>query len=259
MDEICFPPGQAANVVRGTLGRILHNRHAGAYARIFAPKATTGSGPSGLLDPPRPFVLRVSHLDGVTIRPGCTFEATVHVFDSSLADFNAIFAAVAQEGIGPSRARASIERAESEHIELSLRPGNDPITRIQVDFVTPMELKDIGKLVKRPEFPILFRRIRDRISALRAIYGDGPLEVDFQALGERAEAITMERCEIQVVKAERRSGRTGQIHSIGGFVGTALYRGDLKEFLPYLQAAQWTGVGRQTVWGKGEIRYTSGA
>ena len=31
------------------------------------------------------------------------------------------------------------------------------------------------------------------------------------------------------------------------------YRGDLAAFLPYLRAARWTGVGRQTVWGKGEI------
>jgi hypothetical protein len=52
---------------------------------------------------------------------------------------------------------------------------------------------------------------------------------------------------------ERRSSRTGQVHPIGGFVGEAEYEGDLAEFVPYLHAARWTGVGRQTVWGKGEI------
>jgi CRISPR/Cas system endoribonuclease Cas6 (RAMP superfamily) len=52
---------------------------------------------------------------------------------------------------------------------------------------------------------------------------------------------------------ERRSSRTGQTHSIGGFVGEAEYEGDLAEFVPYLKAAKWVGVGRQTVWGKGEI------
>jgi hypothetical protein len=40
---------------------------------------------------------------------------------------------------------------------------------------------------------------------------------------------------------------------LGGFVGEADYTGDLTEFLPYLRAAQWTGVGRQTTWGKGAI------
>jgi CRISPR/Cas system endoribonuclease Cas6 (RAMP superfamily) len=52
----------------------------------------------------------------------------------------------------------------------------------------------------------------------------------------------------------RRSSRTGQSHGIGGFVGWAEYQGELSEFLPILQAAQWTGVGRHCVWGNGELR-----
>ena len=36
--------------------------------------------------------------------------------------------------------------------------------------------------------------------------------------------------------------------------GEVEYGGELGEFLPYLEAGQWIGVGRQTVWGKGEIR-----
>ena len=96
-------------------------------------------------------------------------------------------------------------------------------------------------------------RIRDRIGALRELYGDGPLDIDFRAFGERAARVRMTHCEIARVETERRSSRTGQTHPIGGFVGEAEYEGDLSEFIPYLKAAQWTGVGRQTVWGKGEI------
>ena len=44
------------------------------------------------------------------------------------------------------------------------------------------------------------------------------------------------------------------MHPIGGFTGTAEYVGDLAEFLPWLRAARWVGVGRQTVWGKGDVR-----
>jgi hypothetical protein len=65
----------------------------------------------------------------------------------------------------------------------------------------------------------------------------------------------MSRCDIRQVSIERRSSRTGQRHPLGGFIGEAEYEGDLlHEFLPILRAAQWTGIGRQTVWGKGEIR-----
>jgi len=55
------------------------------------------------------------------------------------------------------------------------------------------------------------------------------------------------------VELARRSSRTGRVHPIGGFVGEAEYEGELGEFVPYLKAGKWVGVGRQTVWGKGEI------
>jgi len=43
----------------------------------------------------------------------------------------------------------------------------------------------------------------------------------------------------------------GQRHPLGGFVGEAEYEGELAEFLPYLRLGKWVGVGRQTVWGRG--------
>ena len=115
------------------------------------------------------------------------------------------------------------------------------------------ELKSQNMLAAQPEFAVLFARIRDRISALRAFYGPGPLDIDFRAMGQRASCIRMTRCDLRDEHAERRSSRTGQVHALGGFTGEVEYQGDLAEFLPYLGAARWTGVGRQTVWGKGEL------
>ena len=76
-------------------------------------------------------------------------------------------------------------------------------------------------------------------------------------MGERANAIRMTRCELEWREAERLSSRTGQRHPLGGFVGEADYEGNLAEFLPFLHAGEWTGVGRQTVWGKGELEARS--
>jgi len=61
------------------------------------------------------------------------------------------------------------------------------------------------------------------------------------------------RCDVRQVDVVRRSSRTGQVHSIGGFVGEAEYEGELDEFICFLRVVKWTGVGRQTVWGKGVI------
>ncbi len=167
------------------------------------------------------------------------------------------FARLAKDGLGPLRGRADLVSVEQRPISLPLDPGPAETHALRVEFVTPTELKSGDRLAARPEFDVLFARARDRVSTLRALYGAGPLAIDFRAMAERAAAIRMTRCDLHQVEAERKSSRTGQVHGISGFVGIAEYEGALTEFLPYLKAAEWTGVGRQCVWGKGELRLES--
>jgi hypothetical protein len=249
------------------------------YAQVFEPQAARGEGPSGLRDWPRPFVFRASWLRGV-VAPGARFHFDAHLFDVRRAlvpYFVLTFAQLAREGLGPGRGKAALRRVEALDereqtaalvfdgeslrepetlplIRISLDdPGRDAVSRLRVRFVTPTELKSGQEPVARPEFGPLFRRIRDRLSTLRALYGAGPLEVDFRAIGERAAKVELVRWEGRIVETERRSGRTGQRHPIGGFLGEAEYAGELTEFVPYLEAARWAGVGRHTVWGNGEV------
>lgn len=293
-EAIYFPAGKPGNVVRGAFGSIFRKiacvpdcpgtrecelRASCPYARVFEP-AAAGRGPSGLADWPRPFVFRAAHLDGRRVQPGEPFHFDVHLFDCkepAIVYFVLAFAQLAREGLGPGRGRAElgevrqldIRHAPEEKIfdgetfvmreslpslKLDLDADPEPVSRVVVRFVTPTELKSGQQLAERPEFGVLFARIRDRLSTLRALYGPGPLPIDFKAMGERATAVRMVRCEIRPVEAVRRSARTRQTHPLGGFVGEAEYEGDLAEFIPWLRAAAWTGLGRQTVWGKGEIQ-----
>lgn len=298
-DLLFFPPGKAANILRGALGvifrriacvphcagaRVCGIRNSCPYARVFEPMAGSANGdsarsPSGLADWPRPFVFRARHLDGRTVEAGARFHFDLHVFTADrdvLAYFILTFAALAREGLGPRRGRAELQRAwrlsgdgvaeellyaqSVQMITAGLRPVSVDLAappmapaRIRVEFLSPTELKHEHKIAGRPEFPILFGRVRDRISTLSRLYGPGPLEIDYQGTNLRAAAVRMTRCELRRQEVERRSSRTGHGHSIGGFVGCAEYEGDLAEFLPYLYAARWTGVGRQSVWGNGEI------
>jgi hypothetical protein len=252
LDPIHFPPGKAANILRGAFGLALDGD---AYARIFAP-ARGESGPSGLADPPRQFVVRARHLDGATVRAGDAFYFDFHLFTVDPAVRPAIcqaFAETARAGIGPGRGTAELRSAEAEPVSIDLAPLPEAPARIRVEFLSPTELKQAGEIVQRPRFDVLLARIRDRVSTLRELYGPGPLEIDFAAMGARAAAVEMTACGLRHVDAERRSSRTGQTHPIGGFTGWADYEGPLAEFLPFLEAARWTGVGRQAVWGKGEI------
>jgi hypothetical protein len=259
VDTLRFPPAKSGNVLRGAFGMTLRRTaDAAEYARIFEPKVTRGlpCEPSGLAEQPRPFVLRAAHLDGRTFAPGEPFHFDAHLFDpspSATQPFIEAFTRMAEAGFGPGRGRAHLLAVAPREIFIDLGDTSQQVTHIRVDFVTPTELKHDQKLVSRPEFPVLFARLRDRISTLRALYGPGPLAIGFRAMRERATWIRLARCELTWHSVERRSTRTGQTHPLGGFAGHVEYQGDLSEFLPYLRAGRWTGVGRQTVWGKGEI------
>ena len=222
---------------------------------------------------------RMHGLDGRTIQQGEAFHFDVHVFDvrdPALPYFVLAFAQLVREGLGPGRGRAeltSVEQLDLNETRLAqvfdgeqflmrelatpnvvdLSETAERVGRVRVRFVTPTELKAGHQLADRPEFGILFGRLRDRISTLRALYSSGALEIDFRAMGERAAAVRMTRCELQRTEVDRLSSRTGQRHPLGGFVGQAEYEGELAEFLPYLRLGKWVGVGRQTVWGKGEL------
>ena len=291
-DSIHFPDGKSGNILRGAFGNLFKKiacvpecrdahtcdlRGACAYARIFEP-ARAGAGPSGLADWPRPFVFRASHLDGATIARQQPFHFDLNVFDlrdPAIACFVLAFSQLAHEGIGPRRGRAhlaSVWQLDSggeprtqiydgtrflmssgmRPLSLPLSPPDETIHAIRVEFVTPTELKGASGA----DFQTLFARIRDRISTLRALYGAGPLDIDFKAMGERAALVRTTLSDLHQVDVSRLSTRTGQTHSLGGFAGTADYEGALAEFMSFLQTAQWTGVGRQTVWGKGQIRVT---
>jgi len=280
LDPISFPPGLAANTFRGAFGEIFRRiacqpdcpgarscprASSGdcAYARMFEPRANSTSSapsPSGFADRPRPFVLRAASLDGCHFETGERFSLDVNVFDQdlpALGYFREAFARLCEEGLGPGRPRIELSAAtELPAVQAGLAPGSGSVVRIKVFFLTPTELKSGGEILREPRFDALLSRTRDRISGLIALYQPqaSTLQPDFRGMGERACAIRTIASHIEQVDYERRSSRTGQRHSLGGFTGEAEYEGDLAEFVPWLEAARWTGVGRLTVWGNGMLR-----
>jgi len=265
-DPIFFPVHKPGNILRGAFGHLFRSLacrcpsdiHAAdcPYARIFEPKPLV-AGPSGLADLPRPFVFRAAHLDGLRIAPGCAFHFDVNLFTADpwpIPHFEATFARLATEGLGPGRGRAQLQGVDSSVVELSLAP--EGARQVTVHFVTPTELKAAEGMLSEPTFEILVARLRDRIANLSEQYGHGPIPLDFRAFAERARSISCLEAKLEQVSVERQSSRTGQTHPLSGFIGQATYAGDLGEFLPYLKIGQHTGVGRQTVWGKGQLQIT---
>lgn len=265
-EAISFPPVIPANILRGGFGVILrriacqcgpHVTHAPGciYARFFEPEALA-AGPSGLKDHPRPFVFRARSLDGRTVAPGDSFYFEMNVFEMRFPTrtlLESTFTQLAKEGMGPTRGRAKLIETEDRPVSLDLNASAPNAGGAIVSFLTPTELKGGEPFASGPEFAVLFARIRDRLSTLRALYGAGPLDIDFRTMASRAAEITTVSSNLIRLKTSRHSSRTGQCHQLGGFLGETEYAGRLDDYIPYLKAAQWTGVGRQTVWGKGEL------
>lgn len=289
LDALHIPAGQGGNLIRGALGTTLRRIacaplcHSSpfhhddcVYSRLFAPRLIRG--PSGIADPPRPFVLRAAELGGKVIEAGEHFHFDLHLFtpgDRALEHFALAFAELAKDGLGPARARVLLTEisalnvaglaspaiynagkftaSDISPIRIPLAPDQAAIDTLKLQFLTPTELKHHGIIIRVPEFGILFSRLRARVASLLSLYGARADDLDLAGLGERANAVKLLQTSLIWHEAERRSSRTGQTHPLGGFTGSAIYEGNFAEFLPWLRAGSWTGVGRQTVWGKGKI------
>ncbi|MEP7351781.1 MAG: CRISPR system precrRNA processing endoribonuclease RAMP protein Cas6 [Acidobacteriota bacterium] len=262
IDPVRFPEGKAANTLRGALGTVLRDNYSCSYllTRLFESR-TTAAG-LRLANPPKPFLLRAAHLDGKSFDPGQSMYFDLILFEDPrqlLPDFIDVFRRWQRTGIGPAHGKVALSTVTNQSTgepddysghPVSLQPSESQLDRLTLEFLTPTELKSRGDVAPTLEFHILIRRLRERISNLRILYQGGS-ELESNHLGE-PEAIVILRTSLRQVDIERRSSRTGQRHSIGGFVGQVEYSGDLWRFIPLLKAGEWTGVGRQTVWGKGQ-------
>jgi hypothetical protein len=266
--------------------RVCEVRDQCAYARVFEPACL--DGPSGLADAPRPFVVRAGALDGQSYQSGEAFWIDVHIFDLHepiVAYFVLAFHQLAASGIGAERGRirlihvcaldaarcpgARIYDADADGnrsltvaalttlgdlLSLPLDPLEDAGPQsLTLRFITPTELKSDGKILREAPFGIVFARARDRVATLSALYGSGPIEIDFRGMAERAALVGVASSTLRWESHKRRSSRTQQVHPLSGFIGEVRYQGNMAEFIPFLRAASWAGIGRQTVWGKGAV------
>ncbi len=293
IDPVFFPAGAAGNAFRGAFGHVFRRivcasdcrsvatceiREHCAYAKLFEPACL--EGPSGLADAPRPFVIRASSLDGQSYEPKQVFSIDVHIFDlhePAVVYFVLAFAELARQGIGSERGRIRLIRVcaldaarqprasiyetgrfvSSEVPEpLSLVLGALQVQEsnfLTLRFATPTELKDEGVILSHAPFAAVFERARDRIATLSKLYGTGPLDIDFRGMAARAAEVTTVASNLRWQAHTRKSSRTHQAHPLSGFVGEVQYQGNTSEFVPFLKTAYWTGIGRQTVWGKGVV------
>lgn len=126
----------------------------------------------------------------------------------------------------------------------------------KVYFISPARLKYEGEFVSKPEFHIVLRSAVRRITSLLYFHHDEPkFDFGFNGLFQRAEKdITCVMSDVKWTSWERYSSRQKQRLKMGGIVGNVVFKGDIEEYLPWLQLAEWCNIGKNPVFGLGRVK-----
>jgi hypothetical protein len=128
---------------------------------------------------------------------------------------------------------------------------------LSIIFLTPARLVDRGHLLKPETFQFrpFVQRLLERLEALSEQFSDTPLDVDFSALLDQAEAVRVADNRLVWEEVRSYSTRRHRATPRGGLVGrVTLTADDWAPFRPWLRWGQFTHVGKSAVKGNGMYR-----
>lgn len=228
-----------------------------------------------------------------TIQPGEEFDFRISLFGDAVRYLPYFVLAVPEagrNGVGPGRGCFTLKTINAERPleddwpvlkegENIVRPPSRPVAhadiqrtadalaarldgkqpRLALEFITPLRLIVDRRLLKAPDFGVIFARLLERLDDLTAQHAGGsprPLQ-DRQTWWELANQVRL--IESQAVWAEVSSGssRTGGQTWISGLVGSAWYSASAdiwRPLLPWLLWGEVVQVGKDTAKGNGVFR-----
>ncbi|NDJ54424.1 MAG: CRISPR system precrRNA processing endoribonuclease RAMP protein Cas6 [Chloroflexi bacterium] len=122
--------------------------------------------------------------------------------------------------------------------------------QVTLRFITPTRIVDHGALCRQPAFRPLFQRLIERIRQISDLYAE-PVWVPFRDLLEVAEAVRLTSDRTRWQELWSHSRIEGMSKPMSGYVGEAVYAGDLTALLPYLLVGQALQVGKNAIKGAG--------
>ncbi|MFH1097802.1 MAG: CRISPR system precrRNA processing endoribonuclease RAMP protein Cas6 [Candidatus Desantisbacteria bacterium] len=123
---------------------------------------------------------------------------------------------------------------------------------LTLNFLTPTRIKSQGRLVSTPDFDIFIGNLIRRLSSLLYFHCGGGMNIDYENLIEKAQAIKTTSSELDWYDWERYSSRQDRRMMLGGFMGRITYGGNgLEEFLPLILIGSLIHLGNNTTFGLG--------
>jgi len=278
---IAFSPWRGA-VLHGAIGRA-GQRVSAAWGRLLYPSRT------GLTNRavPNPFTLTPGLIGSNRLETGEIFSFSITLFGESARYGEAMCAtalAAAENGFGErrdgARSRASLLSAScllpgggAHSIYESgdrlwrrlpapgvaadvLATAHATVQPITVNFLTPAQIVVADRVVPRaPDFSLLLQRIHGRIAQIATELAGFQLPQTQRVAwmqGATQVALSADRTALWPNVDPALSGKVQP--GYGGLVGEADYYGDVGNARPLLALAEWTGIGKKTSYGFGNLR-----
>lgn len=143
--------------------------------------------------------------------------------------------------------------AEAVWARAAEEAGAADASGLRITFVTPTRITYEGQSTRSPEFHTLVRNLLRRVSSLCYFYHGFAYKADFPAIIRRAEAVSLVEDRTHWHCWERYSSRQKKRIPAEGFVGEAVYRGPIREFVPLLRLGELIHLGKGTVFGQGKF------
>lgn len=128
--------------------------------------------------------------------------------------------------------------------------------RLTLSFITPLRLIHEGRLVKAPDFAVLFARLLERIDQLNTQFCGGSRRgpEEARALHALADRVRLVEANTRWIEISSGSSRTRRETPMSGFVGRATYSAPPEVWMPLLPWLIWgqgTQLGKDVVKGNG--------
>jgi len=255
------------------------------YIKVFEPALVKNclSDVKQMNSPPSPFILEPPLETKTTFSKDDSFEFNLLLFGDINYNFPYFLYAVDQmgkNGVGKridgnrgqfrlkyvkfqndilysSKTQLCNSIKDIDHLTLDFPITNyvDEKYRLKIEIVTPLRYKIDNKVSSELTFENLIRIMLRRISFLLSYYGSENPKLDYSGIIKKSKQVNILENNFQWLNWRRYSSRQDRKMKFGGLVGSVIYEGSIREFLPYVNFCSKVHIGKQTSFGMGKFNW----
>jgi len=268
------------------------NPTACAYSYIFETPRAFGNETYVVAENlPHPFVLIPPLTKAREIAAGDSFSFGLNLFGSGIhlvESFIYAFDKLGDIGIGPGQKKFALEKVTNgdgslvylasrqagslrydnsedngdegqvrviDFDELVAASANWEGDELRLDFLTPTHVIHHGRPTIELTWEIFFRGLLRRASLLAEVHGGTKWELDYKNLIDTAcNTVKLKSRKLEWQDWERYSNRQERRMKFWGFVGSVVFEGNLKPYLPLIKLGEYLHLGSKTSFGMGKYQ-----